>query len=226
MRGGAAAGRGGRGGKKKGIINKTAGSEYVFYSRLMSPVVSLLISSDTVTSGRKKVKKIGRKWDDSSITEQDMAALDFSTDRPSDNESSSNLDLGSLIDETSLGTKKDGIYEVKDWDFVGDVPADDLVSKVINNSLSNGATRKEPAQASSTLGNIFARLTGSKTLTEQDLKPVLNAMKEHLMNKNVAKEIAEQICEGVGESLKGKKIGGFRGLSLSLSEKGLYIKFY
>lgn len=168
-------------------------------------------SSDTPASAKKKTEKTARRWEDSSITEQDMAALDFSTDRSNDDQTS-RLDLGSLIDETSLGTKKDGIYEIKDWDFVsrsGD-EQDDLISKAINGSLSNGNT-KETAPPSSALGNIFARLTGSKVLTEHDLKPVLSAMKEHLMTKNVAKDIAEQICEGVGETLKGKKIGGFRG---------------
>ena len=53
-------------------------------------------------------------------------------------------------------------------------------------------------------------MTGSKVLTESDLKPVLEGMKQHLMKKNVAKEIAEKICEGVGEGLIGKKVGGFQ----------------
>ena len=51
-------------------------------------------------------------------------------------------------------------------------------------------------------------------LTEEDLKPVLEGMKQHLMKKNVAKEIAEKVCEGVGESLVGKKVGGFQSMLL------------
>jgi signal recognition particle receptor subunit alpha len=47
-------------------------------------------------------------------------------------------------------------------------------------------------------------------LTEADLKPVLDGMKQHLMKKNVAKEIADRVCEGVGESLIGKKVGSFQ----------------
>jgi signal recognition particle GTPase len=60
------------------------------------------------------------------------------------------------------------------------------------------------------LGSFFARLTGSKVLTESDLIPVLEAMKQHLMKKNVAMEIADKVCEGVGESLVGKKLGSFQ----------------
>ncbi|KAJ7752715.1 hypothetical protein B0H14DRAFT_3512847 [Mycena olivaceomarginata] len=43
------------------------------------------------------------------------------------------------------------------------------------------------------LGSLFSRLTGSKVLTEKDLKPVLEGMKQHLMQKNVAMDIADKI---------------------------------
>ena len=148
------------------------------------------------------------------ITENDMAALDFSVDGPGATDAS-DIALDSLIDGASLGTKKDGIYEVKDWDFSAgkkdEENENDLISQALNStSFVNG--KSQPVEnPTSTLGSIFARLTGSKILTEQDLKPVLSAMQDHLMKKNVAKDIAEQVCEGVGESLKGKKIGGFRG---------------
>jgi len=55
-------------------------------------------------------------------------------------------------------------------------------------------------------------LTGSKVITAADLEPVLNGMREHLMKKNVAKEIADKVCEGVGENLVGKKVGGFNSI--------------
>ena len=157
---------------------------------------------------------MARKWGDSAITENDMAALDFSVHAPSATNVQA-VDLEALIDETSLGTKRDGIYEVKDWDFSSGVrdenDENDLISQALNSSsfVENKVQRED--QPTSTLGSIFARLTGTKVLMAQDLKPVLGAMKDHLMKKNVAKDIAEKVCEGVGESLQGKKIGGFRG---------------
>ena len=150
------------------------------------------------------------------ITENDMAALDFSVDGPAGTTDSSDIVLDALIDEDSLGVKKDGIYEVKDWDFSSqrrDTRNDDVL---ISQALSSASTVNEGSRSDnkpgSTLGSLFARLTGSKVLTEQDLKPVLSTIQEHLMKKNVAKDIAEQVCQGIGESLKGKKIGGFRGM--------------
>jgi signal recognition particle receptor subunit alpha len=70
--------------------------------------------------------------------------------------------------------------------------------------------QKTAATSLGTIGSLFARLTGSKVLTEADLKPVLEGMKQHLMKKNVAMDIAEKVCEGVGETLVGQKVGGFQ----------------
>jgi len=98
------------------------------------------------------------------------------------------------------------MYEVKDWEFSKD--DDSAIASALKPSVAN----KDKAASGSlgALGSLFSRLTGSKVLTEQDLKPVLEGMKQHLMRKNVAMEIADKVCEGVGESLVGKKVGGFQ----------------
>lgn len=106
------------------------------------------------------------------------------------------------------------MYEVKDWEFGDGGEKGNEMDKFISQALDS-VSLKEKRQATtgtfgSNLGSLFSRLTGSKTLTEEDLKPVLENMKQHLMKKNVAKEIAEKVCEGVGESLVGQKVGGFQ----------------
>jgi len=45
-----------------------------------------------------------------------------------------------------------------------------------------------------------------RALTAQDLAPTLAAMQQHLMAKNVARDIAEQVVAGVGKTLEGKKV--------------------
>lgn len=140
-----------------------------------------------------------------------MASLDFSIDKePTNGANVGSHDLQALVDQSSLGTRtQDGMYEVRDWDFSRDKDldgADDAIARALRplDAKAGGA------EAQSTFGSLFARLTGSKVLTEQDLKPVLEAMKQHLMKKNVAMDIAEKVCEGVGESLVGKKVGSFQ----------------
>jgi len=137
-----------------------------------------------------------------------MAALDFSMDKPEDAIGGA-LQLESLVDRDSLGSRtSDGTYEVKDWDFTKDKgEVDDAILNALK-PLDSKTSNSEGTLGA--LGSFFARLTGSKVLTESDLIPVLEAMKQHLMMKNVAMEIADKVCEGVGENLVGKKLGSFQ----------------
>lgn len=151
-----------------------------------------------------------------------MASLDFSSDKMDASlaDSAVNMDISTLVDKTSLGSRtRDGSYEVKDWDFNkpgGGDAVDDVISQALNStSLSESKQAAANNTFGSSIGSLFARLTGSKTLTEEDLKPVLEAMKQHLMKKNVAKEISEKVCEGVGEGLIGKKVGSFQSTPLA-----------
>lgn len=149
-----------------------------------------------------------------------MASLDFSYEKPGDADANrGSLDLNALVDRDSLGTRtQNGMYEVKDWEFgLKDSAADDMISKALMSSQTSKPTSSSGSLGA--LGSLFARLTGSKVLTEDDLKPVLEGMKQHLMKKNVAKEIADKVCEGVGESLVGKKVGGFQSKSYNKTKK-------
>ena len=169
------------------------------------------ISSDGAVK-RKQKGKVLRKWGDAPPSESEMASLDFSYEKLSelDARPASN-DLQALVDEASLGTRNnDGLYEVRDLEFANAKTADDAIVRALN---AGPDKENKPAQSSlGTLGSLFARFTGSKVLSEADLNPVLEGMKQHLMKKNVAKDIAEKVCEGVGESLVGKKVGGFQSM--------------
>ncbi|KZV93337.1 P-loop containing nucleoside triphosphate hydrolase protein [Exidia glandulosa HHB12029] len=155
--------------------------------------------SDTTTASKKKPAKLMRKWGDEAVSESDMSAFDYSADKPSANGGTgngvANVDIDALVDRASMGARnKEGLYEVKDW--------------ILGNDAAPGAALD--SAPTSFLGSVFARFTGGKVLTEQDLAPVLEAMKQHLMKKNVAREIADKVCEAVGESLIGKKVSGFK----------------
>lgn len=51
---------------------------------------------------------------------------------------------------------------------------------------------------------MFRGLVGGKTLSEADIEPVLEKLKDHLIGKNVASEIATKLCQSVGKKLEGK----------------------
>lgn len=176
-----------------------------------------------------------RKWGDSTITESDMAALDFSSPPPIDSPTGvatplSQARIDDLISKDAMGSRgKDGFYTVADVDTGrGQLQGEeDEEDDMIEQALEKSRQRKEKELAGDDgdagtgdgatggMSGWFTRLTGGKTLTKTDLKPVLEAMEKHLMSKNVAKGIAEKMCEGVEKALVGKKLGSFTSESLT-----------
>lgn len=68
------------------------------------------------------------------------------------------------------------------------------------------APTQKPASA---LTGLFKSIIGEKTLTEEVVKPVLEAFELHLINKNVAAHIAKDLTQAVGKKLVGTKCGNF-----------------
>ncbi|CAA0814706.1 signal recognition particle receptor alpha subunit family protein [Striga hermonthica] len=61
--------------------------------------------------------------------------------------------------------------------------------------------------------SMFQRIAGKANLEKSDLEPALKALKDRLMTKNVAEEIAEKLCDSVTASLEGKKLPSFTRVS-------------
>nr|XP_018259819.1 signal recognition particle receptor subunit alpha [Kwoniella dejecticola CBS 10117]OBR81977.1 signal recognition particle receptor subunit alpha [Kwoniella dejecticola CBS 10117] len=170
--------------------------------------------------------KLMRKWGDSQVSADEMAALDFSA--PAD--ANAAVDTEGLVSNEALGVRNaSGTYEVADWDYKrsveDDLPSEEEILAKRVDALAIKPSAEEDLRQSSAWSNVFSRLTGKKTLTQEDLKPVLVEMERHLMSKNVAKDISEKLCESVGAALVGKKLGGLNSvksevqnaLSLSLT---------
>ena len=143
-------------------------------------------------SKKSAATKSQRKWDENGITtEHEMASLDFSQ---GDSEGKTNL--SQWIDESKLGkTRSDGVYELAD----DDEDSNTSPSQGLFGFLSSGST-----------SSLISRITGAKrSLTKQDLAPILHTMQMHLQSKNVANDVASLICEGVEKRLIGERMGSF-----------------
>jgi len=57
--------------------------------------------------------------------------------------------------------------------------------------------------------STLSSLVGSKQLTDADVQPVINKMRDHLIGKNVASEVADNLCQSVASKLEGKVLGSF-----------------
>lgn len=161
-------------------------------------------------------QKLMRKWGDSSVTAEDMASLDYSTPPTEDVTSGTStptspaVDKEALVSEEAMGVRTANGYEVADWDYRReDLPTEDeILSRAAGRMKISESEEDGKAATEGRWSSMFSRLTGKKTLTQEDLKPVLADMERHLMDKNVAKDIAEKLCDSVGTALVGKKLGG------------------
>ncbi|XP_070018503.1 uncharacterized protein LOC107822948 [Nicotiana tabacum] len=72
---------------------------------------------------------------------------------------------------------------------------------------------KVEAKKKGWFSSMFQSIAGKANLEKTDLEPALKALKDRLMTKNVAEEIAEKLCESVAASLEGKKLTSFTRIS-------------
>ncbi|GAA5968848.1 hypothetical protein JCM11641_000755 [Rhodosporidiobolus odoratus] len=171
-------------------------------------------SDATPTKPRKKATK----WADSNYSEADLAAYDYSSDAPSPLRGSTpaprieeEVDTKALVSSDALGVRdeKSGFYEVAEFATSG---ARSLSAEYGNENSEDDEKEESASASSGLLGSFFSRLSlssssstsASSTLSSTDLAPSLKAMQQHLMSKNVAREIAEQVVTAVGQSLEGK----------------------
>jgi signal recognition particle receptor subunit alpha len=185
-------------------------------SRKNANVTSNPSSGDENRKGRqpKSAAKRMRKWDaDGLADEDDGTNLDYSTSNvDNDGEESISSALETVAQESWGSKTSKGQFILKDLD--------DEVSRI----LQNADAKKEQHKNSSTLvgsslgavSGYFRNIVGGKTLTKQDLEKPLKAMEDHLIQKNVAREAALRLCEGVEREMIGKKTGSFESTEKAL----------
>ena len=151
-----------------------------------------------------------RRWDaDGLADEEDGAVLDYSAQSP---EETSVVKSGNIIGVDPIDSQSAGTRTGK-----GQFVLKDLDSEV--HSILDGAGEKKAQPSSSKSGvlgsslgaisGLFRNVIGGKTLTKDDLAKPMRGMEEHLLNKNVAREAAVRLCEGVERELIGVKTGSF-----------------
>ncbi|KAL5217007.1 hypothetical protein ABZP36_017691 [Zizania latifolia] len=139
---------------------------------------------------KKNVKK-NRVWDDAPSNKK----LDF-TD-PADERGDEVIDQVVVTQGESMMDKDD-------------VMSSDSEEEEEEDGEENaGTAQKKKGWFSS----MFKSIAGNNVLEKSDLQPALRALKDRLMTKNVAEEIAEKLCESVAASLEGKKLGSFTRIS-------------
>jgi signal recognition particle receptor subunit alpha len=164
-------------------------------------------------AGKGTATKKGRRWDADGLADEDSdTPLDYSAPANGGPASDGEIDgvrPGAMeaVDQSSWGSKTGkGQFVLKDLD------------DEVHSILSSADTKKADASAApsgivgssiSAIGGLFRNVVGGKTLTKEDLDKAMKGMEDHLLKKNVAREAAIRLCEGVERELIGVKTGNF-----------------
>ncbi|CAN0876605.1 Signal recognition particle receptor subunit alpha homolog [Linum grandiflorum] len=138
---------------------------------------------------KKKVTKKNRIWDDSPV----QSKLDF-TD-PAENGNENRQVVAANQGESMMD--KEEIVSSESEDEEDEV----------------GKDSRPDSNKKGWFSSMFQSIAGKANFEKSDLEPALKALKDRLMTKNVAEEIAEKLCESVAASLEGKKLGSFTRIS-------------
>ncbi|KAK3176153.1 hypothetical protein OEA41_007475 [Lepraria neglecta] len=176
-------------------------------------------SSGDEKKGRPK-KDIGKKmrrWDaDGMADDDDGTVLDYSAQSLDEN-GIANVESGAsveAIDSQSFGTRTGkGQFVLKDLE--GEVHS---ILEGANEKKSQSTSSKGGVVGSSlgAISGLFRNVIGGKVLTKEDLAKPMRGMEEHLLNKNVAREAAVRLCEGVERELIGVKTGSFESVETTI----------
>nr|XP_010910254.1 signal recognition particle receptor subunit alpha homolog [Elaeis guineensis]XP_010910255.1 signal recognition particle receptor subunit alpha homolog [Elaeis guineensis] len=138
----------------------------------------------------KKIVKKNRVWDDS----PSKSRLDF-TD-PGDEKGDNIADVVTADQGESMMDKEEIVSSESESEEDEEL------------ECAKSGTKKK-----GWFSSMFQSIAGNAVLERSDLTPALKALKDRLMTKNVAEEIAEKLCESVAASLEGKKLGSFTRVS-------------
>lgn len=146
---------------------------------------------------REKAGKKPRVWDLGGNA-KDAVVLDRSKDQAED------VQYNKKIQNNIVGTMQGSIrdLEVESEDDNDDVDSDDNFEESTRHTTTDNKKK-------SGLLSYFKGFVGGKTLTRADLQTALDKMRDHLISKNVASDIAYKLCDSVASSLEGKSIGTF-----------------
>ncbi|KAF3765001.1 SRP54-domain-containing protein [Cryphonectria parasitica EP155] len=179
-------------------------------------------ASGDETAGRKggkgvKQGKKGRKWDDDGMPteEDDSVKLDYSGAR-ADEAAVGRSSALEEVDSSTWGSTTKGKFVLKDL-------GDEVHSMLAEAEAQKASAKTEPSgglvgSGLSAISGLFRNIVGGKTLTKEDLANAMKGMEEHLLRKNVAREAAVRLCEGVEKELLGVTTGNFESINARIQK--------
>ncbi|KAG5513420.1 hypothetical protein PMAC_001484 [Pneumocystis sp. 'macacae'] len=144
----------------------------------------------------KKNKKLMRKWEDDSIL--------------SSGDKMDSLDYSSHSGKSLAPVQNDIIRLTQENCELKSVQNGFIIRELDDDSQKTGKKGESIKENHGGMFNIFTNLSKKRILSLNDLAFALTKMNELLLKKNIAKEVADSLCESVQNSLVGKNISTFQ----------------
>ncbi|GAO15055.1 uncharacterized protein UV8b_02341 [Ustilaginoidea virens] len=167
---------------------------------------------------KKGARKANRTWNDDGTAGEDEPnlRLDYSNQTESASDAKPETGRTGVVPTAAWGSTTKGKFVLKD---LGDEVHDMLASVEADKEAAAAAAAAKAGTRTGILGTsvnvisgMFRNVVGGKTLTKEDLEDAMKGMEEHLLRKNVAREAAVRLCQGVQKELVGVKTGSFEGI--------------
>lgn len=150
------------------------------------------------TPSEKAKGKQARVWDLGGSS-KDSAVLDRSKDKPED------IKSDFTATDQMIGTMK-GV--IQDLEVESDSSSDEESEEDVGNNNSPASKTNSTGKRGGVF-SMFSKFVGAKNLTREDMESALDKLREHLIAKNVANYIANELCDSVAVKLEGKVLGTF-----------------
>jgi len=158
--------------------------------------------------GKGKAGKVGTTWDPvmfgGKISKEMMENIDRTQGKPGDLPDV-DIHLDQYVPNKDLVGKSATLASVGYEDY--DEEEDGEEMKADSSSKSGGG-----------MFSMFTNLVGNKAITREDLEPVLAKLRDNLIAKNVASEVAINLTESVMVKLEGSVMGTFQSLARTVKE--------
>jgi len=158
-------------------------------------------------SPNPKSPKSGKKsttWDPvvygGKLSKEEMNSLDRTVGKPTESEDVDNHFNQYVPDKNLVGKSAQ----------LEDVEYEDDEEEIMKSSASG--------KSGGGMFSIFSNLVGNKALTREDLEPVLAKLRDNLIAKNVASEVAASLIESVMVKLEGSVMGTFQSIARTVKD--------
>ncbi|CAN0169032.1 unnamed protein product [Ectocarpus sp. 6 AP-2014] len=169
---------------------------------------SLSPPTPSQAGGGKKEKKKGTVWHDGSGSGKQLGQKAKEALDRSKREEGDAGDEVLMAEMRSTYMPEDG--ETAEWDEPeSDLDEDDILDLQASENADENKGSWAGTLLKTSLGGFLHGLTGTKVLEERDLEPVMTKMREQLMGRNVASEVANDITASVQATLIDQKLKSF-----------------